>query len=143
MGMGECGPLGPLALSPWLISYKMKLCSAKYHFVGASHDKTLYPGKKSLRSIKTGEYKRQNSKITGISASKASDDFMIWPKSVQRMLHSAEKTIKSASSAISVTMNMRRKIHQSFMLYMRIFQKISMMIRHYFKFQFADLPYFL
>ena len=101
--MGECGPLGPLALSPWLTSYKMKLCSAKYHFVGASHDKTLYPGMKSLRSIKTGEYKRQNSKITGISASKASDDFMIWPKSVQRMLHSAEKTIKSASSAISVT----------------------------------------
>ena len=103
MGMGECGPLGPLALSPWLTSYKMKLCSAKYHFVGASHDKTLYPGMKSLRSIKTGEYKRQNSKITGISASKARDDFMIWPKSVQRMLHSAEKTIKSASSAISVT----------------------------------------
>ena len=81
----------------------MKLCSAKYHFVGASHDKTLYPGMKSPRSIKTGEYKRQNSKITGISASKASDDFMIWPRSVQRMLHSAEKTIKSASSAISVT----------------------------------------
>ena len=31
---------------------------------------------KSPRSIKTGEYKRQNSKITGISASKASDDFI-------------------------------------------------------------------
>ena len=29
-----------------------------------------------------------------------------------------------------------------FMLCMRIFQKISMTIRHYFKFQFADLLYF-
>ena len=45
------------------------------------------------------------------------------------------KTADELKALVDEHYEYEKEIHQSFMLYMRIFQKISMMIRHYFKFR--------